>query len=245
LTRHYAVPPAGRDADYAGYPAVSDEQVFGSVEKAYAHGWQLLCHANGDAAIDQFIAAVAAAQENHPGVAVRPVLIHGQTLRKDQIPELKALGIMPSLFPMHTFYWGDWHRSSVLGPERAENISPSGWVREAGMMFGTHHDAPVALPDSMRVLSATVTRRTRSGYVLGPAQRVPVATALKAMTLWSAWQHFEEAFKGSLEPGKLADMVILSDNPLTVPPEALSALQVLETIKGGETVYRREVTAAE
>jgi predicted amidohydrolase YtcJ len=131
----------------------------------------------------------------------RPVLIHGQVLGEDQVDDLKELEVFPSLFPMHTVYWGDYYRASVLGPERSQVISPTGWVREREMMFGTHHDAPVALPDSMRVRSATVTRRTRSGYVLGPAQRADALTALKAMTIWPAWQHVEEKGKGSLEVG--------------------------------------------
>ena len=107
------------------------------------------------------------------------------------------------------------------------------------MIFGTHHDAPVALPDSMRVLSATVSRRTRSGRVLGAEHKVPVDIALKAMTLWPAWQHFEEDRKGSIETGKLADFVVLSDNPTTVPEDQLSELVILETIKEGVSVYRR------
>jgi predicted amidohydrolase YtcJ len=105
------------------------------------------------------------------------------------------------------------------------------------MIFATHHDAPVAFPDSMRVLSATVTRRTRSGDVLGPDQRVDVMTALKAMTIWPAWQHFEENDKGSIEPGKRADLVILSDNPLTVDPDDLAKLKVRVTIKDGKVIY--------
>jgi hypothetical protein len=210
-----------------------------SVEKAFANGWQILCHANGDAAIDQFIEAVRAARAKYPDVEVRPVLIHGQTLRLDQVDDLKALKIFPSLFPMHTFYWGDWHRESVLGPVRADNISPTGWLLERGMIFGSHHDAPVALPDSMRVLSATVTRRSRSGDILGPEHRVPVATALKALTLWPAWQHFEEDTKGSLEPGKLADFVILSANPLEVPEDAIDGIVIEQTIKEDRVIYRR------
>jgi predicted amidohydrolase YtcJ len=99
---------------------------------------------------------------------------------------------------------GDWHRDHTVGPVLAENISPTGWCIERGMMFTTHHDAPVAFPDSMRVLDATVTRRSRSGDILGPHQRVDVMTALKAMTLWPAWQYFEEKNKGSIDPGKLA-----------------------------------------
>lgn len=239
LSEPYFVVPKGQPADYRGYAAITEETVNEAVEKAFANGWQLLCHANGDAAIDQFIAAVRAARSKHPTVRNRPVLIHGQTLRKDQVAELDELGIFPSLFPMHTFYWGDWHRESVLGPERAENISPTGWVVERNMMFGSHHDAPVALPDSMRILSSTVTRRSRTGDILGPEHRVPVATALKALTLWPAWQHFEEDDKGSIEPGKLADFVVLSDNPLTVPEERLDELVVLETIKEDKTIYER------
>jgi predicted amidohydrolase YtcJ len=104
-------------------------------------------------------------------------------------------------------------------------------------MFTSHHDAPVALPDSMRVLSATVNRTTRSGQVLGRDQRVDPIVALEAMTLWSAYQHFEEKTKGSIEPGKVADFVVLSDNPLTVDRGQLGSLKVLETIKEGHTVY--------
>jgi predicted amidohydrolase YtcJ len=204
LTKPYFVPPAGQPDTYAGYPIATREQVMDAVAYAFSRKFQLLTHANGDAAIDLLIEAVRTAAKTNPEHReTRPVLIHGQTLREDQVDALKELGIFPSLFPMHTFYWGDWHRSSVLGPERAENISPTGWVHARGMMFGTHSDAPVASPDPMRVLAATVMRRTRSGRVLGPEQRVDAMTALKAMTIWPAWQHFEEATKGSLEVGKV------------------------------------------
>lgn len=90
----------------------------------------------------------------------------------------------------------------------------------------------------MRVLSATVTRRTRSGDILGPDQRVPVDVALRAMTLWAAWQHFEDDRKGSLAPGKLADMTVLSDNPLTIDPDRLANITVVETFKEGRLVHR-------
>jgi predicted amidohydrolase YtcJ len=239
LTEPYFVVPEGQPKDYRGYAAIDEKTTNDAVEKAFANGWQILCHGNGDAATDRFIAAVRTAKKRHPDVDNRPVLIHGQVLRKDQVAALDELGIFPSLFPMHTFYWGDWHRESVLGPERAENISPTGWVLERGMRFGSHHDAPVALPDSMRVLSATVTRTSRSGRVLGPEHRVPVATALKALTIWPAWQYFEEKSKGTIEVGKLADFVILSENPLTVPPEKLADIKVVETIKEGVSIYER------
>ncbi|MEM9656898.1 MAG: amidohydrolase family protein [Planctomycetota bacterium] len=239
LTKPYYVPPPGQEKDYAGYAAIDEKTSERAVEKAFANGWQLLCHCNGDAAIDRFLSAVRFAKQRRPDVDNRPVLIHGQTLRKDQVAALDDLGVFPSLFPMHTFYWGDYHRDSVLGPARAPNISPTGWVLERGMRFGSHHDAPVALPDSMRILSATVTRKTRTGKVLGPQHCVSVMTALKALTIWPAWQHFEERSKGSIEVGKLADFVVLSENPLTIDPDQLANIKVLETIKEGQTVYKR------
>ena len=122
-------------------------------------------------------------------------------------------------------------------PLLAENISPTGWYRERGAMFSTHTDAPVAFPDTMRTLDATVTRRTRSGDILGPNQRVDVMTALKAMTIWPAWQHFEETTKGSIEKGKLADFVILTEDPTAVDPDTIDQIKIAETIKEGVAIY--------
>ena len=207
-------------------------------DRAYGENFQIITHANGDASIDWLIEGVRDAVAKHGGGDRRSVMIHGQTTRPDQLPQIKELAILPSFFPMHTFYWGDWHRDVVLGPERAAYISPCNSARKLGMIFTTHHDAPVANPESIRVLSATVTRVTRSGVVLGPDERVDTLTALKAMTIWPAWQHFEEKDKGSIEPGKLADFVVLSADPLAVKPEELIKLKVVETIKDGKSVYK-------
>jgi len=238
--RPYYDPVGNYPPGYAGYAAVTMEQVQDAVNWCYENGIQIITHANGEGASDMLIAALGVAQEKYGDPGNRPVLIHGQFLREDQIDSYKTLGVFPSLFPMHTFYWGDWHRDHTVGPVNAENISPTGWVRQRGMMFGSHHDAPVAFPDSMRILSATVTRRTRSGDILGPAQRVDVMTALKAMTIWPAWQHFEEDDKGSIEVGKIADFVILSEDPTAVEPETLADLKVLVTVKDDKVVYEAE-----
>lgn len=238
--RPYYRAPEQHRADYHGYPAVTADQVFDAIEWAFRHNVQIITHANGEAAADLLIAAVGQAQQQQGKADRRPVLIHGQFLRRDQVAALDRLDIFPSLFPMHTFYWGDWHRDRTVGPELADHISPTGWVLERGMKFSTHHDAPVAFPDSMRVLAATVTRRSRSGDILGPEHRVDPMTALKAMTLWPAWQHFEEHDKGSLLPGKVADLVILSQDPTAVDPETLSTLLVLETIKSGKSIHQQD-----
>ncbi|WP_286193387.1 amidohydrolase [Tropicibacter sp. R16_0] len=235
--RPYYDPVGDYAPGYAGYASASMDQTRDAISWAYENDIQILTHANGEGASDMLIAAIGAAQAEHGQKPTRPVLIHGQFLREDQVDSYQQLGVFPSLFPMHTFYWGDWHRDHTVGPINGENISPTGWVRQRGMMFGTHHDAPVAFPNSMRVLDATVTRRTRSGDILGPSQRVDVTTALKAMTIWPAWQHFEETRKGSIEVGKIADFVILSDDPTAVDPETLDQLTVLSTIKDDRVIY--------
>lgn len=240
--RPYYKPVGNYPVGYAGYPASSVDQIVEAVDWAYANDIQILTHASGEAASDALIAASTFAELNHGrGKDRRPVLIHGHFQRQDQVDAYQRLGVIGSLFPMHTYYWGDWHVNHTVGPELGPNITPTGWYRERGMIFTTHHDAPVAFPDSIRVLSATVTRKARgSGNVIGPDQRVDVITALKAMTIWPAYQYFEEAEKGSIETGKLADFVVLSADPTSVEPEALDQLKVVETIKEGVTIHRLE-----
>lgn len=236
----YLIPPDGQVEGYKGYPAIPDTKVVAAViDDAYRKGWPVHVHANGDAAIDQLIEATRPAQRKYGPGDRRLSLIHGQFLRRDQIPALEELQIFPSLFPMHTFYWGDWYEQ-IIGPEDAQQISPMRSVLNAGMIATSHTDAPVALPNLMQVMWATVNRTSRSGTVMGADERLTPIEAFKAITLWGAYQHFEEKTKGSLERGKLADMVILSDNPLTIEPTKINTIVVLETIKEGKTVYRRD-----
>ena len=235
--RPYYNPVGDYPPGYLGYPAATSEAVIDAVDWAFANNIQIITHANGEAAGDLLIASVRAASNKHGSADRRAVLIHGQFEREDQVNSYRSLGIFPALFPMHTYYWGDWHRDHTVGPVNADNISPTGWYMQRGMIFSSHHDAPVAFPNSMRVLDATVTRRSRSNDIIGPAHRVPVLTALKAMTIWPAYSQFEEATKGSIEVGKLADFVILSADPTAVDPETLDTIKVTETIKEGETVF--------
>jgi len=238
----YYKPVGNYPPGYSGYAAASGEQVMDAVQWASENGIQVITHANGERASDLLIAAHRAAQARFPQASnLRPVLIHGQFLREDQLDSFKALGVIPSLFPMHTFYWGDWHLDHTVGPQAGMNISPTGWAKKRGMIFSSHHDAPVAFPDSMRVLDATVTRRARgSGRIVGPEHRVDVITALKAMTIWPAYHHFEEKTKGSLAPGKLADFAILSKDPTAVEPATIADIKVTETVKEGKTIFRLE-----
>lgn len=241
LSQPYFHAPHGFPESYAGYPAIPDEaERLRQVKLAFEKGWQLLVHCNGDAASDAMISDVAAATQVFGQKDRRTVMVHAQTVREDQLDDMKTLGIIPSFFSMHTFYWGDWHRDVTLGPERAMRISPTQSALKRGMRFTEHHDAPVALPSAIVILHTTVNRTSRSNALIGEDQKVSPYIALKSLTEWAAWQYFEEDHKGTLAPGLLADFVILDADPLAVAPETLKDLQVLETIKEGVTVYRRE-----
>lgn len=238
LSQPYFVAPHGLPANFRGYSSMLDEDANRKVALCFEKEWQFIAHCNGDAAGDIMLGAVKDAREKFgPGKDRRDVMIHCQTVREDQLDVMKEFGIIPSMFGMHCFYWGDWHRDSVLGASRAERISPARSAMRRGMIFSQHHDAPVAMPSAIRILSSVVTRRTRSGDILGADQCIPVDAAIKSLTLWAAYQHYEEANRGSIEVGKLADFVVLDKNPHSIPIEELTNLKVLQTIKEGKAIY--------
>lgn len=240
LSHPYLVGLAHTDSGYRGYPALPDDKAQSYFNAAASKGIQILCHANGDAAIDQCLNGIEASQKLYPNANHRSVIIHGQTMRADQVLRVKALGALPSFFAAHTFYWGDYHRESSLGSPRADRISPTRDALNAGLTLTTHHDSPVIMPNAMRVVDATVNRTTRSGKVLGANQRLTPYEALKAVTIWAAIQHFEEQSKGTLTKGKEADLVLLSDNPLTIEPARIHTIRALATIKDGVPIYCAE-----
>jgi predicted amidohydrolase YtcJ len=234
LTQPYHVPPPGQPEDYRGYPTLTDQQVDAMFAAYLEARIPILAHANGDAAADQLIEAVAKVS---PTPGHRTVMIHAQTVREDQLDRMQTLGIIPSFFSAHVFFWGDWHRDSVLGPERGSRISPtrSAWDRQ--MPFTLHNDAPVVPPDMIRLLWATTNRKTRTDQVLGAGQRLTIFEALSAVTRMAAYQNFEENEKGTLAAGKLADLVVLSRNPLGMDPADLLELEVRETWSRGQRVF--------
>lgn len=240
LTEPYVVPPEGKDKNYRGYPAFPEQKtVQQMIDLAFQQQWPILAHANGDAAIDQYLNVIANAQKKYDASQRRDVIIHAQTMREDQLDRAKQLHLIPSFFSLHTYYWGDWHVAQTLGEKRAEHISPTGSALRKGMIFTEHHDAPVIPPKSMMVLDATVNRTTRTGKVLGEAQKVSPYVALKTMTDWAAYQYFEEDIKGTLSTGKYGDFVVLSDNPITIDPSKIKDIKVLATYKQGQLVYQR------
>ncbi|MDH3622586.1 MAG: amidohydrolase [Myxococcales bacterium] len=228
--------PGEHPADYRGYPNIDAETLNAEVKTIHCEGQQVAVHGNGDAAIDQFLDAWEAALEACPAEDARPILVHAQMAREDQLGRMKTLGVIPSFFSAHVYYWGDRHRDIFLGPERAARISPAASAATRGLRFTTHLDTPIVPIDSMLQLWTPVARETSSGQVLGQQQRVSVEQALRAMTSDAAWQLRLEDQIGSIEPGKLADLVILSDNPLDYAGD-LRDIRIERTVVGGVTIF--------
>jgi predicted amidohydrolase YtcJ len=227
------VPPEGKDASYRGYPAIDLNLFNAKLADAATNNWQVFVHVNGDEAMQALIDGVW----KNGLTGKRTIAIHSQVVRRDQLEDMKKIDIQPSFFANHTWYWGDWHRDVALGPKRADFISPQATAWDIGLRPTAHNDSPVVPPDMMRLIWSSVNRRTQSGDILGPLERIPVYRALQQVTINAAWQIHEDADKGSLAPGKRADLVVLDANPLTIAPDKLNTIRVVATIKDGRTIY--------
>lgn len=227
-------------SDDCGYPVHSDDELYRLITEALEDGAQLLAHCNGDAAAEQYVAQFTKVMEEHPDQQTnRPVMIHAQLVREEELKKMKKLEMIPSFFVAHTYYWGDIHLQN-FGKARAERISPVQDAIQAGLRYTFHQDTPVLPPDMMKTIGCAVNRVTREGVLLAKEQRVTVQEALEAVTIHAAYQYGEEADKGSIEAGKKANFVILDKNPLHTPHEELESIKVLETIVDGETIFCRE-----
>lgn len=227
------VPPEGKDASYRGYPAIDLGLLNQKFADAAQNGWQVFVHVNGDQAMQALIDGV----RNNGLGGKRTIAIHSQVVTAGELKEMQGLDIQPSFFASHTWFWGDWHREVALGPKRADFISPQASAWRIGLVPTAHNDSPVVPPDIMRLIWCSVNRRTQSGDVLGPLERITPYQALRQVTYNAAWQIHEEADKGSLALGKRADLVVLDSNPLDVDPAKLFAVRVVATIKDGQTIY--------
>lgn len=223
--------PYENEKEYKGYPIYSDEELKDLVEIAVKKNKQLLIHCNGDAACNQMIEVL----EKFPKDKLfRPVMIHAQLLPKDLMSKVKQLGIIPSFFIAHTFYFGDTHIKN-LG-SRAYCISPANSALKNNILFTFHQDTPVIMPNMFETIWCAVNRLTRNNITLGEDEKISVLDALKAVTINSAYQYGEEKEKGSLAEGKRADLIIIDKNPLKV--KNIKEIQILQTIKDGKVLYK-------
>lgn len=224
-------------SNYRGYANMTVEEVTDWVKRCDDRNLQFLAHNNGDGATDILIEAISKIRQNQPRPELRTTIIHAQTIREDQLDFAETHGLIPSFFPIHVNYWGDRHRDIFLGAERANRISPAKSALNRNIKFTLHHDAPIAGIGMLPVASASINRLTSTGKPLGLEQKISPYEAFRAITIDAAYQYFEENRKGTLEVGKLADLVVLSDDPMAIDPLKIADIQVLETIKEGKTVY--------
>lgn len=232
-------PYLGGEEGYCGYPWLSDEEAEQYIRTAVEEGRQLLVHCNGDAASGQFLKLYEKVLRETGGKEdLRPVMIHCQTVRNDQLDKMARLKMIASVFVGHVWYWGDIHMKN-LGSARGNHISPVRDALDRGVTVNFHQDTPVTKPNMLHSVWCAVNRISRSGAVIGEGQKISVYEALEAVTVNAAYEYFEEDSKGSIEEGKRADLVILDRSPLEVDPMVIKDIKVMETVKDGKTIYRR------
>lgn len=237
LQEPYHLPFKG-DAGYRGYPRVAYPELVDWITQYHSAGFQLAVHGNGDASIDDILDAFTKAQAASPKEDPRLILIHAQMARQDQLARMKALGVTPSFFSAHTYYWGDMHRDVTMGKERASRISPARTAIEEGLRFSSHLDTPIVPMSPLLSVWSVVNRLSASGELIGGDERIEPMQALRSVTIDAAWQIFRERDLGSIESGKLADLVILERSPL-VDRLTIKDINIERTIIGGVTVYKQ------
>jgi len=200
-------------------------------------GWQLSMHCNGDRALDQALDVYRQVQVAVPASRNHRMRIEHLTVQQEsQLDQLRELNLTASLTIGHVFYWGQVFFQDILGPERANRIDPCASLKTRGIRFSLNSDATTTTVEPLRYIENAVTRvpQLNPPQILGPEQRIGVDDAIRAVTLDAAYQLFMDDKIGSLEPGKLADLVILSGNPRTVDPSQLRSIKVLETYLSGQ-----------
>ena len=242
FTAPYLVPGPSGEHDWHGTALMNQQQLDQQFANCYDRDLQVIIHANGDGAIDMAIAghaAYLAANDEQPGqVDRRTTIIHSQFVRQDQLDAYQQYAMVPALFTQHTFFFADAHIRQ-RGMAQASFMSPLRRAIDMGLRPTNHTDFMVTPLNQMFLIWTAVNRISREGVVVGEDQRISVMEAIAAQTINGAYQHFEEERKGSIEVGKLADLVVLDKNPLSVEPMALRDIKVNQTIKAGKVIYTR------
>ena len=234
----------GAEGDNAhGMAYIEKDELDQAIETRLRQGWAVCVHANGDAAIDRALDAFAKSKAKGLDPAARRCRIeHCSILHDEQIEKMAELGLSPSFLIGHVHYWGKAFVDDIFGLEKASKLDRTGACEDRGIRWSLHSDDPVTEMNPLRCMENAVVRNMwRSDELLSPEERVPATSALRAMTIDAAWQCHSDHEVGSLEEGKFADFVVLDQDPLTVAPESIGSINVLETWVGGERVFRREI----
>lgn len=212
-----------------------------TVRPFYDRGWQISIHANGDAALDQALDTYQTLQTGNPNPAARRLRVeHFTVSRPDQLERVVSLGVLPSMTAGHPYFWGQVFFQNILGADRSMRIHPCASLKARNIRFSFHSDSPVTQVNPLRYVQTEATRVPQliPPAILGPEQRITVDDALRAVTLDAAYAVFFEDKVGSLEVGKLADFVVLANNPRTVDPSTIASIKVLETYRDGKRVFQ-------
>lgn len=228
------------DSDSRGLAYMSAEELKNEAVDRATKGWQLAIHGNGDAAIDNVLDACEAVRDAGVDMdKVRVRIEHCSILHDEQIERMKELKVSASFLIGHVHYWGVAMRDEVFGENKAMLLDRCASAEKAGVGFTLHSDFMVTDPVPLHMIEMAVTRTTwkEPDYVLAPEEKISVESAVRAVTSEAAWQLYSEHEVGSLEAGKLADLVILDNDPRKVEPDAIKDIKVLETWMDGTQVY--------
>lgn len=238
----------GLEPNHHGHANYTEAEIEEISEAYFADGWQLACHAHGDLAIDSVLDAWERMLSRHPRADHRLRLEHCGAMNPEQFERAARLGVTTSLFIDHLYYWGDVLVDGLFGLEHGSTWVRAGSALAAGLRISFHNDGQVTPPEPLRNIEMAVTRRSKSGRVLAPAERITAEQALRAQTIDSAYQLLSDQEVGSIVVGKLADLVILASSPLdpaavASPAGSIADIPVLETILGGKTVFAASMVA--
>jgi len=224
-------PYIGRPADF-GILVNNEEQLFEMAREPYKAGWQIGTHGNGDVAIDIVLRVYDRLQRETPKKDPRFRIEHCTIINDDLVRRIKAQGVIPTPFSSYVYYHGE--KMKEYGAERLNSMFALRSFLDAGIPCTMSSDYPPGPFEPMMFLQSAVTRTDTKGNVWGPKQRISIAEALRVGTVNGAHASFEEKLKGSIEVGKLADLVVLGRDPLKENPASLVSIPVERTMVGGE-----------
>jgi predicted amidohydrolase YtcJ len=220
-----------------GHANYTREQLTEIVDAYFPKGWPMACHVHGDKGVDTILDVYEDALRRWPRDDHRLRLEHVGAITPAQLQRAHDLGVTCSLFVDQIHYWGDIIVDGLFGPEHGERWMPCGSAVATGMRISLHNDPPVTPEEPLRNISVAATRTAPSGRVLAPEERLSVEQAIRAQTIDAAWQLFADDIVGSLEVGKYADMVVLSADPRSLPPQDIADLEVQATFLAGRQVH--------
>ncbi|MCA9778729.1 MAG: amidohydrolase [Candidatus Eremiobacteraeota bacterium] len=223
------------DTGENGVANLSQEQMDEWIGEVNAANLQCMIHTNGDGATESALIALKKALDEHPRLDHRHRITHAQLVNDNQMQRMHALGVCANIFIYHVHYWGDLHREKFLGPDRAPQMNALGSAKRNGLKYTVHSDSSVTRLDPLFAIWVAATRKTMSGKVLGPDERISVEDGLRMVTETAAYFMHQDDVKGTIAQGKLADFTILAENPLEVPVDHVKDIKVQATVLGGKT----------